>query len=154
MSALLDEEAAAWLQDRGYQCHNEDRPTKDFYKSLEASDAERRIPVEAVDYQGRRLKSPKALCESARDFFQERFRIPPPPDEAAVDDARTACLAALDAGGYAVPAHAAAALQLDSVLAPAHIIDAIRSLPKHKMPGDDGFPSDSTLHLVKVNTKY
>ena len=34
MDSLLDEEAAEWLQKRGHDSHDEDRPTKEFYRML------------------------------------------------------------------------------------------------------------------------
>ena len=105
LRALLDEEAQEWLEDRGYEGHIEDRPTKDFYRSLEMSDAERRIPVEAVTFRGKRARSPTALCDTARQTFQRRFCLPPehPKDKVEVARARARCLAALRARGYVCP---------------------------------------------------
>ena len=103
LRALLDEEAQEWLEDRGYEGHVEDRPTKDFYRSLEMSDAERRIPVEAVTFRGKRARSPTALCDTARQTFQKRFCLPPEHPSDRVEAARARCLAALRARGYVLP---------------------------------------------------
>ena len=54
----------------------------------------------------------------------------------------SAFLAALREQGYVLPDHVKDSLEFDSIVANEHIVEAIQSLPKHKMPGDEGFPSD------------
>ena len=109
---------------------------------LAVADAKRRIPIENIDFHGRRLRDPAALCESGLQSFQARFRQPSIGASADVRAARDECLRATQQGGYQLPAHAQNRLSFDEIITTAHVRQAIKSMPRYKTPGEDGFPCD------------
>ena len=140
LDQLLDRRAADWLRQHGIEAQNEDRPTKEFHQRLERSEPERNIPVEEIkdNHTGNTTSDQGEINTLATEHFRQRFNQP-------YDDSTPQVRAARDRllrNAKRLPAAARSKLESDQIITAEHIQQTINSLPLHKTPGEDGFPSD------------
>ena len=140
LDRLLDRRAADWLRQHGIEAQNEDRPTKEFHQRLERSEPERNIPVEEIkdNHTGNTTSDQGEINTLATEHFRQRFNQPYDDSTPQVRAARDRLLRNVKR----LPAAARSKLESDQIITTEHIQQTINSLPLHKTPGEDGFPSD------------